>query len=109
MIVTQAVTSLLKALMKVIIIGFGSCICFVDGLVLFSDEKDRASSRRKAPKRKPSRHQRPSEDGGEDTDEGEVESREVDYFTDTSSESEEERVGEKEGRREQDDRVVVMG
>ena len=62
---------------------------------IFSLDEKGTSGRRKAPRRKLSQHRKPSEDGedgGEDTDEGEVESREVDYFTDTSSDSEDERV-----------------
>ena len=50
-------------------------------------------AKRRASKQKRTDHS--DSEAGEDTDEGEMESREVDYFTDTSSDSEHEKVGEK--------------
>ena len=49
-----------------------------------------ATAKRKGPKQKRAEHS--GSEAGEDTDEGEMESREMDYYSDTSSDSEEEKV-----------------
>ena len=48
------------------------------------------TAKRKGPKQKRAEHS--DSEAGEDTDEGEMESREMDYLYDTSSDSEEEKV-----------------